>query len=147
MATFGDDLAWALNPFNASSPLPSDKRLNASGCLPIRVETSTPSFSWQPVPETRNGETLAVPAEALRYDFRVFDDGLREVHRADDLVTPDYIMPAPLDAKAVYYWTVRARFELNGETRVTDWATCGESSDYPHVLDEAVNMYHPIRIP
>ena len=146
VATFGDDLVWALNPLNASGTPPSDKRFNPSACVPARIETNTPSFSWQPVPATRNGDTLAVPEGSLRYDFRIFDDGLREVHRADALDTPDYILPDPLEAKTVYYWTVRARFELDGETRVTDWAMCGQHSDYPHVLDEAVNLYYPIQI-
>lgn len=147
VATFSDDIAWALNPLNASGTPPSDKRLNESGCMPMRVQTRTPTFSWQPVPETRNGEMLPIPEAVLRYDVRIFDDGLREVHRANDLDSPDYILRNPLEAKAVYYWTVRARFELDGQTRVTDWAMCGQHSDYPHVLDEAVNLYFPIQIP
>ena len=113
--------------------------------MTTRVDSLTPTFRWMPVPQTEDGTLLDGPETGLRYDVRIFDGGLREVLRVDDLDEPEFIPPSPLPAQSALFWTVRAQFELDGERRVTDWAMCGQPAGYPHIFDETPTLYYPIR--
>lgn len=147
VADFGDDLAWALNPLNVGSAPPSAITGHETGCMPAQLGTRTPTFTWSSVPVAMDETPIAVPAETVRFDLRIFDAGLREVLRADGLDRAVYQVSEPLDARTVYYWTIRGRFEIDGEQRVTDWAVCNSGRNYPHVFDEAPNLYFPVRTP
>ena len=142
---FGDDLVWALNPLNASGTPPTTVAQSQGGCMTTRVDSLTPTFRWMPVPQTEDGTLLDAPETGLRYDVRIFDGGLREVLRVDDLDEPEFIPSSPLPAQSALFWTVRAQFELNGERRVTDWAMCGQPAGYPQIFDETPTLYYPIR--
>jgi hypothetical protein len=82
-----------------------------------------PLLRWTAVPHRTSSkhESLDVPASALRYDVRIFKDGVL-VDAADGLTRPQYQPVAPLDTCSGYFWTFRARFTLADRLRVTDWS-------------------------
>ena len=84
-----------------------------------------PLLRWSAVPhrlgKARERERLDIPVADLRYDVRIFKDGVL-IDAADDLTRPEYQPVAPLDTCSGYFWTFRARFTLDGRTRVTDWS-------------------------
>jgi hypothetical protein len=45
------------------------------------------------------------------------------VYRRAGLPVPEHRLESPLQPKTRYFWTVRARFELDGAPRVTGWGT------------------------
>jgi hypothetical protein len=45
------------------------------------------------------------------------------VYRRDGLLRPEHVLEEALAPNARYFWTVRARFELDGATRVTGWGS------------------------
>jgi len=90
------------------------------------VADHQPLLRWSAVPHRSKGQvddwgTVAIAPGSLRYDVRVYGrDG--EVARADGLDRPQFRVPEPLPGCAGYFWTFRARFELEGRLRVTDWS-------------------------
>jgi hypothetical protein len=69
----------------------------------------------------------------VRYDLRVFDAAIpsstnivlvpaRQVYDGRDISEPYHKIESGLNACSDYFWTVRARFRLDGQVRVTEWA-------------------------
>jgi len=66
--------------------------------------------------------------QPVTYDLRIwrgmsadqFSDDL--VYARDDLVNPSHEVEVPLSRGCWYFWSVRARFKLDGQTRVTEWS-------------------------
>ena len=65
---------------------------------------------------------------AVTYDLRIWQHRTQEdaadtlVYSVDALPQPSHRVESPLPSGHWYYWTVRARFELNGQPRVTEWS-------------------------
>jgi hypothetical protein len=63
----------------------------------------------------------------VRYDFRVFE-GIAgsysgpQVYEVRDIPESYHRIQSGLKACSDYYWTVRARFKLDGRIRATEWA-------------------------
>ena len=45
------------------------------------------------------------------------------VYRREGLPTPEHKVEIKLRSKTCYFWTVRARFEMDGRQRVTEWSS------------------------
>jgi hypothetical protein len=45
------------------------------------------------------------------------------VYRKDGLASPNHTIAVALQSGKRYFWTVRARFDLDGRTRVTEWSS------------------------
>jgi hypothetical protein len=113
------------------------KRPKIAGHLyPINVGTVTPLLAWEKLPSTVRVELFegASPrARNIRYDVQVFDAGpflrvpgliaaRRVVRRYTDLKAPEVRVEETLTPCTYYFWTVRARFELDGRQRSTEWS-------------------------
>ncbi len=94
------------------------------------VTGQRPLLRWQTFP--RESDLRLAPAEMgrvknVRYDLRVAREhelapaGI--VYRRDGLTAAEHRLTTALAANARYFWTVRARFELDGRERVTEWGT------------------------
>jgi hypothetical protein len=107
------------------------------------VDSLQPTLRWQPFPGEHDypvatfrigpvGEVKPfVPVDTaivrdITYDLRIWDVldekpvGLAyEVERLPD---PSHKLTRPLKPDTEYYWSVRARFVLNGQQRVSDWS-------------------------
>ena len=111
---------------------------------PVNVGSTTPLLAWEKLPSTVHAELFegASPrARNIRYDVQVFDAGpflpdtiaaprvpqdtiaaRRVVRRHADLTVPEVRVEETLTPCTYYFWTVRARFELDGRQRSTEWS-------------------------
>lgn len=106
----------------------------------IQVDSLRPALRWQPFSKAGGLATeRALPWDRLsnvRYQLRLYR--AREVITkfGDNVWVPGELalsrnglavarheLQTPLVACAKYFWTVRARFDLDGQSRVTEWAT------------------------
>lgn len=105
----------------------------------IQVDSLRPTLRWQPFSKAGGLATeRALPWDRLsnvRYQLRLYR--AREVitRSGDNVWAPGELvfsrnglavarqeLQTPLVACAKYFWTVRARFDFDGESRVTEWA-------------------------
>jgi hypothetical protein len=93
-----------------------------------RVESLQPTLRWQAFPRAQ--DLAAAPRDMervrnVRYDLVIARNQnlapAEIVYRRQALSRPEHTLEAPLAAGTVYFWTVRARFELDGRERVTSW--------------------------
>jgi hypothetical protein len=89
-----------------------------------------PTFRWQGFP--RKTDITAAPEEMkrisnVRYDLVVAREHNMApdeiVYRRDGLTDARHTIQKTLKPDTRYFWTVRARFELDGRERVTEWGT------------------------
>ena len=103
-----------------------------NGLVVTRIETAKPEFRWTPLEELLSapGQSgLIAQISDLAYEFRLYsaaDTGLGLVPgqlllERTDLAQPLLRLPAPLESCQSYFWTVRARFQLGGFPRTTEW--------------------------
>ena len=96
----------------------------------ISIDSLQPTLRWQSFP--RDVDRTAAPAvmervSDVRYDVLITEAiGLAPgpvVVAAGGIATNSYRLEVQLKPGRKYFWTVRARFELDGRQRVTEWAT------------------------
>jgi hypothetical protein len=96
---------------------------------PPRVDSLRPSFRWQAFP--RDVDLVADPeamgrVEHVRYDLlisEVYEGTAGDVvYRRDELPSNEHTIEIELAPSQGYFWTVRARFQLDGREFVTEWA-------------------------
>lgn len=109
------------------------------------VDSLQPTLSWESFP--RHEDTSADPRSMnrvrhVRYDLRVAPVNVVEhdghvdmqpgkcIIDRQNLESPAYSIEQPLARASLYVWTVRARFELDGRTWVTEWASQWHPGDH-----------------
>lgn len=94
------------------------------------VKSVRPTLRWDRFP--RDGDLTAAPDEMarvknVRYDLIIARERYLKpaevVYRRDGLSEAQYTLDVPLLRHSRYFWTVRARFELDGRLRVTEWGS------------------------
>ena len=94
------------------------------------VDTLRPTLRWQEFP--RATDFSAAPEEMgrvnnVRYDLVIARENdfapAEIVYRREGLPDTAHTFETSLKPAARYYWTVRARFELDGRERVTEWGS------------------------
>lgn len=100
------------------------------------VGSTRPTLAWEPVPG-RHQEYLGddrrpfVTADIediqdVRYDLRIWSvrEELAErlVYERSGIDGTSHRVEEPLQPEMKFYWSVRARFRLDGETRVSEWS-------------------------
>jgi hypothetical protein len=116
----------AVYPPSIGKPFPMPEHSIGFGLAGTQeIAERQPRLRWTAVPHRAGNEQkkekLDIPEKELRYDVRVFKDGL-VVESADALARPEYRLQAALEPCHGYFWTFRARFTLDNRTRVTDWS-------------------------
>ena len=86
------------------------------------VTSTQPTLRWAALPpHSKDGGISHV-----RYELRIWreDHGrpVALVYRRRDLEITTHTLEDALRPASNYYWTVRARFQLNGEGRVSPWS-------------------------
>lgn len=97
--------------------------------LGSEVASSRPMLRWEtfPRPEDLKADKkgLLQRAEKVTYDVRIWrlEDNrpVERVYARDGLPKPAHKVGTPLEPSTKYLWTVRARFELDGQPRVSEW--------------------------
>lgn len=94
------------------------------------VDSLHPVLSWQAFPRASDlsmAPDLAGRIARVRYDLVIARErnsapaGI--VYRRDGLIATSHTVRSGLQPGGRYFWTVRARFDLDGRERVTEWAT------------------------
>lgn len=99
----------------------------------VKCDSLQPTLRWEAFPRPADITAENSPltnARNIRYELRIYRvtneksiiNNFEVVYYKDDLIYPYHKLEQPLQADSHYYWSVRARFELDGITRVTPWA-------------------------
>ena len=96
----------------------------------VKVDSLQPVMKWKPIPPELDGRTekdgTRLLIEHLGYDLRIWRDdhgfpsGL--AYAREGLPEPCHRLEQPLEPGTSYCWSVRARFEVNGQPRITQWS-------------------------
>lgn len=100
------------------------------GLVARQVDSLQPTLRWEafPRPEDLTADTDGRLANARRvtYELRIWraegEAPGELVYVRADLTEPVHTLDTPLVPDTLYLWTVRARFDLDGQPRVTLWA-------------------------
>ena len=85
---------------------------------------------------------------AVSYDLKIWRAESNDlpgdlVYLRRGLLTTHHMLEAPLEPATRYFWTVRARYEVEGVSRVTPWAVREERRGYsPDRLDRVTNSFY-----
>lgn len=95
---------------------------------PGNVGTLRPHLCWQPfeLAAARAADPWYLEVDDLvRYDVRVWRLGPRAVlvYERSGLESCEHTLESDLEPATSYRWSVRARFERQGEPRLSDWST------------------------
>ena len=94
-----------------------------------KVDSLQPTFRWEKFPRPLDlksgGAELGKRVRNVTYDLRIWrGDYLRPrelVFERTRLTVPEHKLAKPLATATKYYWTIRARFEIDGNPRVLEW--------------------------
>lgn len=167
--TIPDLLRWAQGDSGAGTPAPAlDPEYPGTRlcifCLTgttlrylefVEVDSLQPALRWVAFPGRGDGASVgAVEAGRIAnvsYELRLFDSR-QESHWVPDTLIyerrqipgPSHMVDTPLEPCGRYFWTVRARFELDGFARATEWAytTLGMSPTDPRAATDPRSARH-----
>jgi hypothetical protein len=95
-----------------------------------QVASTRPTLRWQSFP--RPGDRASAPEDMtrlsnVRYDLVIAEERYlapaRIVYRSEGLRQPSHTLITSLRSRHRYFWSVRARFTLDGRERVTEWGS------------------------
>lgn len=94
-----------------------------------KVDSLQPTLRWEKFPRPADsktgGDELRKRLRNVTYDLRIWrGDILRPlelVYERTGLAVPEHKLAMPLTAASEYFWTIRARFEIDGNPRVLEW--------------------------
>jgi len=113
MNIFYNGYFTGLAPVNP--PMVSSRTFDQVDLVPI-VTSLQPTLRWE-----------AFKGDAVTYDlmlWRAAGHNLGNLVYSRERLTESYhIVEIPLDPKTKYFWTIRARFSANGNTKVTEWSS------------------------
>ncbi len=93
------------------------------------VDGLKPDFKWEKFP--RASDMAEAPEAMARvanvtYDFVIASEENMApadvIYRREGLSTPEHAIDFPLAQGKRYFWTVRARFDVDGRSRVSEWS-------------------------
>lgn len=100
----------------------------------VKVDSLQPTFRWEPVPgregiHLRKKPFIAAAPERIRnvrYDLRIWRvvgvEPEEVVYERKGIEGTSHKVSEPFQPETKYYWSVRARFDLDGKTRVSEWS-------------------------
>jgi len=106
---------------------PLEKKAFATHCEFAEVDSLQPTLIWQPFP--RPSDDFADKVKDVTYELRIWTtiqgpSGKLRYSR-DGLQLPSHKLEEPLEPSIQYLWSVRARFMIDGDMRVTEWGMAG----------------------
>lgn len=106
---------------------PLEKKAFATHCEFVEVDSLQPTFQWEPFP--RPADDFSDRIQYVTYELRIWtttqgpSGKLR--YTRDGLKLPSHKLEEPLEPSIQYLWSVRARFMIDGDMRVTEWGMAG----------------------
>lgn len=100
---------------------------------PREVDSLQPEFRWESFPRPRDYEQdktgVLQRIDRVTYELRVWkktsDLEGKLTYARQGIRKPSHKLEKPLEPSTEYLWTVRARFEIDGYPRVTQWGARG----------------------
>jgi hypothetical protein len=110
---------------------------------PVRVDGVQPLLGWSaPTALAPNTGAAAAAAEDPRYDLRIFEEydwGPGDlVYEREGLRGNEHRVESTLKPATMYFWTVRARYAVDGQPRATRWSATGEVASLDPLPSQAV---------
>jgi len=106
---------------------PLEKKAFATHCEFVEVDSLQPTFQWQPFP--RSADDFAGRIQDVTYELRIWTTTQGPTgklrYSRDGLKLPSHKLEEPLEPSIQYLWSVRARFMIDGDLRVTEWGMAG----------------------
>jgi len=144
-------LAGCAVPVSGLRPVEPPLRPSAYADPPIfpEIDSLQPMLEWEPFdPPEEPQSDWASRLRNIRYDLQVWrlegNAPAELVYARQGLPEPFHRIETPLAPSTRYAWTVRARFDLDGATRVTAWGSEGRGSRLPQVPNP---FYYRFAIP
>jgi hypothetical protein len=93
----------------------------------VEVDSLQPTFYWQQFPRPK--DDLAGKVQDVTYEFSIWrmtpgESGKLRYARSG-LKSPYHKVEEPLEPSSKFFWSVRARFLIDGHGRVTEWGLAG----------------------
>ncbi len=106
---------------------PLEKKAFATHCEFVEVDSLQPTFQWQSFP--RPSDDFADKVQDVTYELRIWTtiqgpSGKLRYSR-DGLKLPSHKLEEAMEPSIQYLWSVRARFMIDGDMRVTEWGMAG----------------------
>ena len=108
---------------------------------PQNVGSLQPVLRWEEFPSSKDRgadrEGIIGQITKITYDLRVWEipapfvGELKPIYARTGLLTSSHQIDVSLKPSTQYMWTIRARFLLNGQPRITDW---GKESTWSKIL-------------
>jgi len=126
---------------SASTVLGIEPESPAAGRKWRRVDSLQPELRWEAFP--RPADQLAAPEEMARVREVTYDIVVAEafgprvgavVYRRERIAQTAHKLETPLVERRHYYWSVRARFTLEGNEHVTEWGRIRVANDPFEIL-------------
>jgi hypothetical protein len=90
----------------------------------VTVDSLQPNLRWQPLPSTTTEATAPDPS-SVTYELKIWEvshDAPGDlIYRREALRDPSHALEEPLRPATTYFWSIRARFLVDGQPRVADW--------------------------
>ncbi|WP_374090403.1 hypothetical protein [Methylomicrobium lacus] len=90
------------------------------------IDSLQPTLKWESFPREIDIKSFSNPISEVTYDLQIWsvitDSPGDLVYEKSKLSTPFHKLEQPLISSNRYFWTVRARFKLNGQQRITNWS-------------------------
>ena len=128
-------------------PLYPENRMSSgafgrSVILFTEVDSLQPLLRWEPFPPSEDkelyGKEFSESITNISYDIRIWlsynDSPGLIIYSETGLPEPQFELQKPLLYCSKYFWSIRARFEIEGKTRVTDWSI--STSVLPEYLEK-----------
>lgn len=131
-----------------------DKHLQGWGGMHfVDIDSLTPTFIWEAFP--RWFDMPMSDFADVSYDIRIFESRVHHslfvaepstlLREVTGLIEPRYSTLSALQPCHRYFWTIRARFDLHGIRRVTEWA--GAYVTVGGEVPPSYEYYYPFRTP
>ncbi len=119
----------------------------------VKVDSLKPTFRWEPFPRPQDYEAdkegVLRRINHVTYDLKILraedDYPIELIYARQGLPDPSHSIEEPLEPSTKYYWTIRARFELDSNPRITQWGQGGGGSGRQVVVPES--FYYRFKTP
>jgi len=106
---------------------PVEKRIFAIYPDFVEVDSLQPTFHWQTFPRPK--DSLSDKVQEVTYEFRIWTmtpgESGKVRYARSGLKSPYHKVEEPLEPSSKFFWSVRARFLIDGHERVTEWGLAG----------------------
>ena len=106
-----------------------ENRIDTNEILFVEVDSLQPTLRWESFPRPQDliedKEGMLYLMRNVTYDLKIWsaegDYPYAIIYSKQGLREAYYKLKEPFEPCSKYFWTIRARFEIEGKVRVTEW--------------------------